>query len=183
MISKERISEIAEEYYDEIYSFCYSNSGCNEHDARDITQDIFLLLQEKAENLEDINIRVWLRRTAALKMKEYYRKNKKEQSYLRLDSDVVPFDIIFRVFDEYFPITDDDIKEYIKIIIKSLNDTETILFKKLYIEKKSYAQIAEEMGLTPSAVGSKAFRLRKKIKLEAKLVVSVVGQIIIKIFF
>ena len=183
MLTKQEINDIADEYYLSVLSYCRSHLSLNEHEAEDITQDVFLLLQEKSEELENTNMRAWLYAVARNKAKEFYRINNREKSYLRLDDEEIPYDEVLKVFDEYFPVTDDEINKHVKIILKTLNDKETILFKKVFMEKKTYKQVAEEMGLTETAVNSRAFRLRKKITTEAKLMATVVGQIIIKIFF
>lgn len=183
MLTKQEINEIAEKYYLSVLSYCRSHLLLSENDAEDITQDTFLLLQEKSDKLENTNMQAWLYSVASKKTNEIYRKNNYEKSYLRLDGKEIPYDDVLKVFDEYFPVSEDEIQKYAEIILKTLNDKETILFKKIYIEKKTYKQVAEEMGLTEKAVGSRAFRLRKKISSEAKLMLTVVGQIIIKIFF
>lgn len=181
MLNKKELTEIAEKDYEKIYLYCLSHSSLDENDAHDVTQEVFLLLQEKSNTLNNTNIEAWLYSVASYKMKEFYRKKQRQQSYLSMDDEFSIAELI-AVFDEYFPVTDDEIKDYIKLIIKTLTEKERVLFEKLFIEKKSYEQIAEELNITPNAVSLRAFRLRKKIKTEAAILLSVIGQLILKLF-
>ena len=49
-------------------------------------------------------------------------------------------------------------------IINSLRPVEQQLIKYIRDENMTYAQIGEEMGLTPSEVAMRVYRLRKKVK-------------------
>ena len=185
VISSERAQEIAKEYYDEIFSFCYSNAKFNKYDAEVLTQDVFLLFQEKCNDLNDDEIKHWLMVVAKNKTKEYYREKKKDMSVLSLDEAV--FEIaendIQKMFEDNLPDNDEDTEKYIKILLKALTPKERDLYRKMFVEKKTYKQIAEETNTNESTVASRARRLKIRIRAIIKLMFSTFGQFIIRLFF
>ena len=185
VISSERAQEIAKEYYDEIFSFCYSNAKFNKYDAEVLTQDVFLLFQEKCNDLNDDEIKHWLMVVAKNKTKEYYREKKKDMSVLSLDEAV--FEIaendIQKMFEDNLPDNDEDTEKYIKILLKALTPKERDLYHKMFVEKKTYKQIAEETNTNESTVASRARRLKIRIRAIIKLMFSTFGQFIIRLFF
>lgn len=185
MIDKKTADAIAVKYYDEVYKFCFSHLGCNENEAGDITQDVFLIFQQKCEVLEDKNIKAWLIKTAKNKVHEYYRTTKKKDILTDFDDNAIAYDEdeIFALFDEYFPLSDEEIEKHKAIVLKSLTKNEQELYTKIFVEKKKYKEIAEELNTTEKAISTRALRLRNKIKMLAKLMLTSVGQLIIKIFF
>ncbi len=187
MIDKTTAKEIARKYYKEIYAYCLSYANCSESEAEEITQNVFLTFQEKLDNLEDINIRSWLLATAKNKAREFFRQNKKAEKLVPLNPDRTPTDDMFIYIDRYFAEMDDVSDEYIEkckeLILKTLTKKEYELYTKVFIEKKKYRQVAEEMNISEKNVGVRVSRLRQKIKKLASLAMSVVGQIIIKTFF
>ena len=72
MIGFERANEIANLYYNDIYHLCLSRLK-KEENAADVTQEVFLLFQEKYEGLEDEYIKAWLYKVANNKIKEQFR--------------------------------------------------------------------------------------------------------------
>ena len=185
MISSARAQEIAREYYDEIFSYCYSNANFDKYDAEVLTQDVFLLFQEKCAELEDDCIKRWLMSVAKNKTREYYRKKKKDMSILSLDESV--FEIadtdIQKMFEDNLPDNDEDTEKYIQILLKALTPKERELYHKVFVEKKSYKQIAEETNTNESTIATRVLRLKKRIRTIVKLMFTSVGQFIIKAFF
>jgi DNA-directed RNA polymerase specialized sigma24 family protein len=68
-------------------------------------------------------------------------------------------------------------------ILGTLKEEEFALYIKAVNEHKSYKQIAEEMSISYDAVKGRITRLRKKLKLAAKLATTPVGLLILKLFF
>ena len=185
MIDKKTAEAIAVKYYNDVYRYCLSHLSYNENVAGDITQEVFLLFQQKREKLEDTNIKGWLIRTAENKVLEHFRSIKKDSILIDIEDKGISYtvDDAFSLFDECFLLSDEEIKKHKAIVLKSLTKKEQELYTKIYIEKKKYKEIAEELNTTEKAINLRAFRLRKKIKTLAKLMLTSVGQLIIKIFF
>ena len=187
MIDKETAKEIANQYYSEIHSYCLSYAHCTEGEADDITQEVFLTLQKKADTFKDINVRAWLFKTAKNKTREYFRKQNKAEKLVPLNPDALPTDDMYVYIDKYFEDADYVSDEYIEkckeLILKSLNKKEIELYTKVFVEKKKYKQVAEEMNISEKNVAVRVSRLRQKIKTLVRLSLSVVGQVVIKLFF
>lgn len=187
MIEKSKAQEIAKEYYEDVYTYCLSYADCSESEAADITQEVFLIFQQKLDKLEDMNIRAWLLATAKNKVREHFRKNKKEQKLVPLNPNEAPTEDMFIYIDRYFEGIDEVSDEYIEkckeLILKSLSQKEYVLYTKVFVEKKKYRQVAEEMNLTEKAVNLRVLRLKKKIKNLVSLSLTVIGQVIIKALF
>lgn len=176
---------IAKKYYKDVYSYCFSYLDCDAEEAADITQDVFLFFQTKCETLEDTNIQAWLYKVAKNKIREYFRKLKKEQKLLALEKSManVTEEDIIPLLDEHFNMKDEEIEKYKDLVLKGLTKKEQLLYTKIFIEKKKYKEIAEELNITEKAVNSRALRLRVKISNIVKLMFTSVGQFVIKMFF
>ncbi len=187
MIDKDSAKNIATEYYSEIHSYCLSYAQCTESEADDITQEVFLTFQKKVDTLKEINIRAWLFKTAKNKTREYFREHNKAQKLVPLNPNETPTDDMFVYIDKYFEDADYVSDEYIEkckeLILKSLSKKEIELYTKVFVEKKKYKQIAEEMNTNEKYVSVMVTRLKQKIKVLSKLSLSVVGQVVINLFF
>lgn len=186
MIDKDTAKQIASKYYKEIYAYCLSYANCSDDEAYDITQDVFLIFQEKLDRLDNVNIRSWLLSTAKNKTREYFREHQKAQRLVPLNPQRTPTDDMFSYIDRYFAEMEDVSDEYIEkckeLILKTLSKKEYELYTKVFIEKKKYKQIAEELNTTEKNIGVRVCRLRQKIKTLVTLSLSVAGQIVIKLF-
>ena len=176
---------IAEKYYKDVYLYCYSLTNCDKYEAEVLTQDVFLLFQEKCDELDEELILRWLLVVAKNKAKELYRQKSKDASLISLDNPLLEVeDIDFKLlFEEHLPDSDEETQKYVEILIKALTPKERELYRKIYIEKKSHKEIADEWNLKENTVSARSSRLTKKIKAIIKLMFSSVGQFIITIFF
>lgn len=184
MIDAEKARAIAKKYYEDVFLYCYSIVNCNKHDAEVLTQEVFLFFQEKCDVLNDELILRWLLVVAKNKSKEFFRQKAK-------DSVLVPIDTALsvgtasdyeKILEEQFPDSDEEIQKYISIIIKTLTKQEQDLYHRLYIEKKSHKEIADELNLKENTVSKRASRLKAKIKRIISLTFSSAGQLLIKTF-
>ncbi len=186
MIDKIKADLIAKTHYESIYKFCLVKLNYNSHDAADITQDVFLLFQEKCNRLEDKNIKGWLFSTANLKIKEYFKKHSKEEKTWTCIEDYDFEDDgadIFSLLEEHSTFDSENLEKYRNIIFDKLNENEKLLYTKVFVENKPYAQIADELNTTEKNIGVKVFRLKKKLNFMEAFVLCTVGQILIKLFF
>ena len=152
--------QITEEYYSDIYKFCCSK--CRNADAaQDITQDTFLLLVDKFDELAETNIRSWLYTVANNKLHDYFRERQIQNSFVCVDDVKIP------TFDDYehenvdFDAIFDDVQ---KKILNILNDKERDVFIKQYIEKKSPELVMQELNLTYDNYRARKSRLQRKLK-------------------
>ena len=165
LISYERANEIANLYYNDIYHFCLLRLK-NEEDAADVTQEVFLLFQEKYENLEDNYIRAWLYKVASNKIKEQFRaiaKREKEIIYGSVFVSQTSTDILYEM-EEDNKITPEELEEKKKFILSSLNEKELELFEMIYVKHLKYKELAEAFNISENTARTRVYRLKYKIK-------------------
>ena len=169
MINDNRIKEICDLYYKDVYRYCFSFVHDVE-DAKDITQEIFMFFIQNSATLEDENIKAWLYSVALIKIKQFGNNKfikKQNISFDDLDS--------WRLFDQERIYTiEDTISQYIyddqrieeekQKILGSLTTKERELYYEAYVKKKKYSEIAQEKGVSDITVNVQTFRLRNKIR-------------------
>ena len=183
MITEKRLNEITNQYYDKIYTFCMAKSNNNPDDASDITQEVFMVLTQKKNELEDTNIKQWLLEVARKKSQEYYRQRKKHERVYSFEDTFTSADEIFSTMTKFYSYSDADIKMTLDAILQFLTEKEYELYIKRFVENKSQEEIAEDFGISVSSVSSRLDRLKKKIRRLGFFAFTFVGQFIIKNFF
>ncbi len=183
MITDKRLDEITKQYYDKVYTFCLAKSSNNPDDALDITQEVFMVLTQKKNELKDTNIKQWLFEVARKKSQEYYRQRRKHERVYSFEDTFTSADEVFSTITKLHSYSDADIKMTLDAILQMLTEKEYALYVKKFVENKSHEEIAEEFGISVSSVSSRLDRLRNKIKRLGFFAFTFVGQIIIKNFF
>ena len=185
MIDKIKADLICKMHYESVHKFCVHQLKCNHFDADDVTQEVFVLFQQKADTLEDKNIKGWLFSTANLKVKEFYRKRGKEMDYIPIEYCEIEDTAadVCTMLEEHNNFDIEKIDQYRDVIFRHLSNREKELYQKHYVERKSHSQIAEEMNTNAKNVSVMVSRLRKKIEFMELLVLCTLGQWIIKLFF
>jgi len=170
MLTRSEVEEFSNTYYNDIFSFCCSHLK-NEHDAADVTQDVFLLFTEKADTLTTQNIRAWLFSVASNKIKEKYRERVIRTRFVELDESLHPyitdedlFDSLTQSFVDDFEIMEKKLK-----LLSKLEPHERELLMDLYERKMKYSQAAEKHNISVKNVSVRALRARRKIKEMAEL--------------
>ena len=165
MIDAVRASEIAAEYYYDVYRFCLSVLA-DPAAAEDTVQEVFLLFQLRCDSLEDKNIRSWLIHTAQNKVYEKYRELKKRNDFIPYDEteQALADAEAFTDFDFGGKVSDAEIEEIKCTILGKLTPPERELFGMIYTEKLTYAQIAARLNIAEKTVNVRSFRMRTKIK-------------------
>ncbi len=161
----ERFASAYENYYNLVYRRCLYEFNFNEQTAEDASDEIFIALLKNIHKVDDSKIKAWLHSTTDKKIKEFRRRYKRR---CRID-DISKYrnslrDTSTQSMEELLLIkaveeTDIDLE-----IINSLRPIEQQLIKYIRDGNMTYAQIGEEMGLTPSEVTMRVYRLRKKVK-------------------
>lgn len=169
MISDNRIKEICDLYYRDVYRYCFSFVK-NADDSQDLTQETFKLLVEKAPTLQDDNIKAWLYSVALIKIKQHNNSRSVNIQHVSLDDGD---SWLLYDEDEIYTI-EDIISKYIydteriqvekQKILDSLSNYERSLYEEAYVKKRKYKEIAKEKGVSNTTINVQTFRLRNKIK-------------------
>ncbi len=142
------------------------NSYCrNKEDRKDLEQEIIIQLWNAFDKYnEDYKYSTWMYRIALNVAISFYRKEKKWS----VKNDFYSEDSIFSMADEDKNETQTAMDQNIKLLqefISNLNELNKALML-LYLEGKSYEEIAEILGITKTNVATKISRLKLKIKKE-----------------
>ena len=151
MIEETLCELIINRYYDTVYNLCFARLNRNRQAAEDCTQEIFLTFFSKRGKLEFTdNIQLWLYRTAEKVIKSYIRRNKQ----ILIDVDEVADKLISeeQSFEEQ-SVAFDCLSEEEKELL-------TIYYDYEYGER---IRLAEEKGLTQSALYNRVYRIKQKL--------------------
>lgn len=165
MLNYKTVEKAVSDYYDDIFYFCFTFLK-DEDDARDVTQEVFLLLEEKAKELEDINIRAWLYSAAKNKIMETCRENVIRSKHISLDGDghaiADPKSTDF--LDDSKGVSEEGILSAKEKLLSKLTPDEMALYERIYEKKLTRRDVAQELRISERAVNMRVFRLRRKIE-------------------
>ena len=166
---KKRFSEIYEKYHKQIQHFFIKRVGTYES-AEDLTSEVF----EKAFKAyndfkwQGVSISSWLFKIARNLLIDHYRKKSK------IGGDI-PLDKVANIIPNPDPeVYQDYIKDQEEMVLfdclREFDDEEQYLIFYKFFEGLSNIDIAKITGLAESNVGTKLYRIRKKLKkiLESK---------------
>jgi RNA polymerase sigma factor (sigma-70 family) len=146
VISRAEIEQAYGSYYNDVFRFCLSR--LSEADARDVTQDVFVLLQEKKASLKySSSIKFWLMDVASKKIYEEYRAQKKNY-YEELSEDDLTVESIEALFKEN-QYSDERIQMLKQRILATLKEDEF----ELYINLSGEVSFLVENTLYPVSRG------------------------------
>jgi RNA polymerase sigma factor (sigma-70 family) len=141
-----------------IFKIC--NAYCQlQADREDLAQEImFTLWKGRTRFRPDYKFSTWLYRVALNVAISYYRKTKKTTPNIQLS------DIHTEHVAHSFTLTDkEDRQQLLHQEIAALKEFDKALII-LYLEGKSYKEIAEIIGITETNVATKLNRIKEKIK-------------------
>jgi len=115
----------------------------NFHDAEEICQNLFITMYNKFDEIE--NHGNWLRGAVRFEVIAYYRKNDKSGNSLSLDALQEELSSVNSRDENDLPII---LREAIERSENYENDKERVLFQLIAINKYSYAETAEELGMS-----------------------------------
>lgn len=181
MISSERVEELTRKHYKDIYKFCCSHLR-DENAAMDVTQDVFLIFINKANELEDICVRSWLYTTASKKIKEDRRNEIIRSQFYSFDDNLNSEVNIPDIILDFEKVLDDDLIEITRNkIISMLTPEEKLIFDSIYEKHMKFSEIGNELGISANAVAARHYRLKNKIAKIAKSAFIVLIFVMIKL--
>lgn len=159
-ISVEQIvNDCYEKYYESIFKYCRVRLGEFSEHASDCVQDAFLILHKKLNEGETIEQpRAFLYRTADNFVKRTVEHYSKERTRT-VDLDTAENTPAPPIISDDF-----DYDEFARILIATLTQQEQELYILKYVQRKSLKEIAEMLGIQPTAVAKRVSRLRQHIK-------------------
>ncbi|WP_281614380.1 sigma-70 family RNA polymerase sigma factor [Flammeovirga sp. SubArs3] len=140
------------------------NSYCQDiEDRKDLEQEIIIQLWNAFDKYNpEYKYSTWMYRIALNVAISFYRKEKKWLA----NNDFSSVESIYSVVDENEDETELD--NNIKLLQQFINDLDELnkALMLLYLEEKSYVEIAEILGISKTNVATKISRLKLKLKKE-----------------
>tara|TARA_B110001452_G_scaffold264083_1_gene266495 strand:- start:1447 stop:1959 length:513 start_codon:yes stop_codon:yes gene_type:complete len=161
---KEQFIKTIDEHKKIIYKIV--NSYCkNKEDRKDLEQEIIIQLWNSFDNYNsDYKYSTWMYRIALNVAISFYRKEKKWS----IKNDFYNEESIFKIEKEDTSEEQTELDFHLKLLqgfIHNLNELNKALML-LYLEEKSYEEIAEILGITKTNVATKISRIKLKLKKE-----------------
>ncbi|MBQ7116433.1 MAG: sigma-70 family RNA polymerase sigma factor [Clostridia bacterium] len=163
MQNKKRADELLRQsydtYYEKIARFCNIKLK-NRNEAEDCVQECFMVYYKRILNGEEIgNTGAFLYKIADNLIKAQWKQDKKANN-------IIPLDEVAEILaaNEVLDYNNIDYDFCAERIIKVLDEKERLLYQLKYTEKKSIAEIAEELNISFDATAKRLSRLRQKVK-------------------
>lgn len=171
MESKEWAEKLYQEHYERLFALGFafvSGNPTQVQKLEDAIQDVFYELIKKSDALmKHENIAGWLVVTLRLKLKEQYKRQKRDDKWSEFSFDDEHIDVAIREAEQSLSQRDALKivleKEQIQQLEDLLGKENAMLFIKYCVNKEPTAVVAREFGLTENALWVKVNRLRKKI--------------------
>ena len=162
MLKQARIEAICNAYYNDVFRFCLYKTGEREA-AAELTQETFLLLQQKAPALEDTAVKAWLYRTAQnLSLAFHREKRKRLSSEIDLDAAERQLEARIEMIREA-EIEEETLLEIGTAILRSLSQEDQSLYRMRYRLNMKYTEIAAALGISENTAQVRAFRMRARV--------------------
>lgn len=166
--NRQAADELIERYYKEIYAYTYRQVTDVEL-SMDLTQDIFIAVLKGISTFDErkAQFRTWLYRVASNKITDYYRSY---QHKMRLLEETFSPEL-----EENLNSPDTDLLEHILQKEKMRKVMEVVtqydirwvrIFQMKCFEEKTFAEIAEALGLSDNTVKTRFYNMLRRIQTE-----------------
>ena len=156
--NKEAFLELIQENKGIIFKIC--NSYChNKNDREDLAQEIIYQLWKSGGSFNaDHKFSTWMYRVALNVAISFYRKEKRTDSVISFDETITDI--------EDRPDGTQHLQENITLLQQFINELKELdrALMILYLEAKTYVEIAEVLGITETNVATKISRIKDKLK-------------------
>ncbi|MBS1917865.1 MAG: sigma-70 family RNA polymerase sigma factor [Bacteroidetes bacterium] len=141
-----------------IYKIC--NSYCNNKgDREDLAQEIIYQLWKSADRFkEEYKFSTWMYRVALNVAISFYRKEKRSKEIISFPEHAIDVED-----SSHTTKTTEENINLLQHFINELNELDRALML-LYLDEKSYHEIADILGITETNVATKISRVKEKLK-------------------
>lgn len=159
----QRFEDVYKQYYNDVFRFILSKIR-NINDALDLTNEVFLRALKGFRGFKGLSsVKTWLFKIAINEMRRYWRENSYNVSFPEdmeegLFSYEIPEEEEYDEFNPVYPLED------FKRAFSQIPEGYQRVLWLFYIEKRTYKQIAEELGISIGTVKSRLNRAKAKLK-------------------
>ncbi|MBO4384830.1 MAG: sigma-70 family RNA polymerase sigma factor [Clostridia bacterium] len=153
-----------EKHFETIFEYCLPKLGFDKDAAADCAHAVFDEAGKKYEKLRDHpNLLGWLMVTAKHKLHKAWRKNTRDTAKL------IPIELAAAIPDPGDPfgaveLTDADIARITEAVLSGLGEGELEIYRLFYVEKLSFRETGERLGISEKAARARLARVKAKLK-------------------
>jgi RNA polymerase sigma-70 factor (ECF subfamily) len=151
------IAQLIREHHVDVYRYAFRLAG-TQADAEDLTQQTFLIAQQKLHQIRDPDrARSWLFTT----VRNCYLKQKRRPAAVSLEANADP------AAEERPPggaALDWVDREWLQAALEQLSEEHKVILLMFYFEELSYKEIAERLGVAPGTVMSRLARAKGRLR-------------------
>ena len=166
-IDQRTIESAIEQYYREIYWFCFSRL-INKDIVEDVVQNVFVTLQEKSGGLTADNLRAWLYSVAQKKVLEARRDEVIRSRFVSYDVEMVAKSpsLVYEIVEDHLddPLDGKETDAVKQRILQMLTPAERELFEAVYEKRIKRKELAEQLNITENALNVRVYRMKAHIK-------------------
>ena len=155
-----RFDEIYREYYPVLLRYITARRLPNIN-PEDIAHEALTLLWEKRAECEfesDEQLAAWILRTGKFTAMSHLKKMKDEESLSDHENTVSDSDNIEQHLEDV------KLRKYLEKIQQELSERDRLIFKMIFIERRSYSECAEELKMKEVTLRSCISRLRDRLR-------------------
>lgn len=153
-----QFKEAYKQYYTDIYRFCLSYLTNDRSSVDDVVQETFIVLYNKFLSGDEITYtKTFLLKTAHNLVLKHLRDRKHDDNNISID-EIIEIPSQNEDLDERLSF-----EEYSRQISQALSERDAELFRLRYLENKSLEEMAEQLNINVPAVGTRVYRLRKRL--------------------
>lgn len=154
------MKKIVDDYYNYVSTIIRNFQNVGPEDEEEIISDVFFIIWKNKEKLDrTLNFSPYI---AGITKKVIYKKYKQDKIskliYEDFEDEIIDNFKIEKLLEEK------EMNDCIMKNLKSIGETEYLVFTKFYYEDKKVKDIAKELGITVSSVKTTLHRTRKKVK-------------------
>ncbi|WP_079913927.1 RNA polymerase sigma factor [Paenibacillus sp. 32352] len=165
--NEEFSEEICRRHFNQVYKYCKNLlKGQPDDLAEECTQNTFLQAHTQASKLKvHPNIVGWLYTTSRNQVNAAYRKQYRKRKYEFILSGELSSKLVSdnRELDEIL-ISILNIDSLVETVLSKLNNFEAKLYTEYFKNQLSISQLAEKYNLSQTAITTRIYRLKRKIR-------------------
>ena len=155
--NRPEVAQLVTEYHQAVYRYAYRLTG-SVHDAEDLTQQVFLLVQKNLGQLRDVgNVKAWI---FAIARNCFLRDRQQRRLALASDLDIPMEGVRSRDSENTETIDRDELQA----AINRLPEVSRVVLLMFYFEECSYKEIAERLEMPIGTVMSRLARAKDHLR-------------------
>ena len=155
---KDAFNLLYERHWDVVFNTVYKLSGDKDF-AKDITQEVFMSIWERKEDLAILNIQAYLKVSAR---NQFLNRIKREKKYCSIPDLIINTEKSDHFSDHKILL--DELKDAYETVISKLTSSQQVIYKMRYNESLTTKEIAKELNVSQKTIQNQLARSLLRLK-------------------